>query len=215
MTGMGSRASHRHEQIGVWPSGIAGVPARISMPTPHPNKYWHSRNYLPHCDTPGLIQSVTFRLHDTLPHAAIERMSADTDNAQKQARVEQLLAAGHGSCWLQREDIATVMENALLHFDGARYRLLAWCIMPNQVHVLIETRAEHPLGDVVQNWKSFTAKKINTLLGRSGSVWLKDYFDRYIRVDHHLAATIDYIEQNPVKAGLVTQAADWPFSSAR
>lgn len=86
--------------------------------------------------------------------------------------------------------------------------------MPNHVHVLIETRENYPLSKVVQGWKSFTAKLINRHLGRTGTVWMRDYFDRYIRDDHHLAAVVAYIHNNPVKAGLVPNEQDWPYSSA-
>ena len=111
--------------------------------------------------------------------------------------------------------IAYIVEDALLHGDGQDYRLLAWCVMPNHVHALIETQEEHPLHKVVQGWKSFTAKHVNRQLGRSGTVWMRDYFDRYIRDDRHLAAVIAYIHANPVKAGLVLAEHDWPCSSAR
>jgi REP element-mobilizing transposase RayT len=107
------------------------------------------------------------------------------------------------------------VETSLWHFDAARYRLLAWVVMPNHVHVVIETRAEYPLSDVLQSWKSFTAKKANSLLGRTGSFWQPEYFDRAIRDERHLLAAIAYIHGNPVKAGLVRRAEDWPYSSAR
>jgi len=52
-------------------------------------------------------------------------------------------------------------------------------------------------------------------LGRQGVLWQREYFDRYIRDEGHLQAVIAYIESNPVKAGLVRRAGDWPFGSAR
>jgi REP element-mobilizing transposase RayT len=64
-------------------------------------------------------------------------------------RIEEYLDAGHGACWLHRADIAALVEGALLHFDQQRYRLLAWCIMPNHVHALIETMEGFPLPDVL------------------------------------------------------------------
>ena len=103
----------------------------------------------------------------------------------------------------------------MLHGDGQSYRLLAWCVMPNHVHGLIETCDGSPLSGVLHSWKSFTAKAINLHLNRSGTVWMLDYFDRYIRDDHHLAATIAYIQANPVKAGLVKNEGERFYSSAR
>jgi putative transposase len=107
---------------------------------------------------------------------------------------------------------ATIVE-ALKHFDGERYRLLAWCIMPNHVHVVIDI-LDHSLSAIVRSWKSFSARQANVVLGRSGAFWHADYFDRYMRDEEHLTATMDYVEQNPVKAGLVGEARDWRWSSA-
>jgi putative transposase len=189
--------------------------ATADPPPPDRHKGWHSRGYLPHCDVPGLIQSITFRLGDSLPSDLTVGLLAEKPiDHQRNDRLDELLHAGSGHCWLAHHDIAILVEEALLHFDGQRYQLLAWCVMPNHVHTLIETREGYPLGEIVHSWKSFTVREINRRLGRSGGLWAADYFDRYIRDDTHLQATIDYIEGNPVKAGLVRCPEDWPFSSA-
>jgi REP element-mobilizing transposase RayT len=86
--------------------------------------------------------------------------------------------------------------------------------MPNHVHLLIEQVEGFPLGAVVRSWKSFTAKAINERLGRTGAVWARDYFDRFIRNEAHFCHAAAYVEDNPVKAGLVARREDWPFSSA-
>ena len=91
-----------------------------------------------------------------------------------------------------------------MHFDGERYRLLAWCVMPNHVHTVIEIVDDQSLSEIVGTWKSFTAKRANSLIGRSGTFWHADYFDRFMRDEGHMARTIDYVENNPVKAGLVS-----------
>ena len=186
------------------------------MPS-QPPKGWYSRAYLPHLDAPGLLQFITFRLADALPRGVLERIVAETgdDDHERLRRIEHYLDAGHGECFLLQPDVAAIAEGALLFFDGRRYALLAWVIMPNHVHCLIETRVGHPLDRVVQTWKSFSAKAANLQLGRRGSFWQRDYFDRYIRDDEHLAAVQRYIENNPVKAGLCEQPEDWPFGSAR
>jgi len=180
-------------------------------------KGWHSRGYLPHLDVPSLLQSVTFHLADSLPKTAIEQLYAGTrpDDPEQLRRVERWLDAGHGACWLARPEIARVVEEAFLHFDGERYRLLCWVVMPNHVHLLIETSRDHPLPNVVQAWKSYSSKRANRLLERTGTFWARDYFDRYIRDDQHLKAVVHYIENNPVRAGLVDQPEGWPFGSAR
>jgi REP element-mobilizing transposase RayT len=187
------------------------------MPQHSAPKGWYSRGCLPHLDTPGLLQFVTFHLGDSLPRPTLLRLLEETekDAAERFRRIQRLLDAGHGACWLRRPEIAALVENALLHFDGQRYRLLTWVIMPNHVHVLIETREGHPLCSVVQSCKTYTARRANALLGRHGVFWGRDYFDRFIRDDRHLAAVIRYIEQNPVRAGLVTRAEEWAYGSAR
>ena len=130
-------------------------------------------------------------------------------------RIEKYLDQGWGACWLRRLEVADEMERALTRFDDERYRLIAWCIMPNHVHTMVETMPGFGVGAVVHSWKSFSSKRANRILGRSGAFWMPDYFDRYIRDEQHLRATVSYIEGNPVKAGLVGRPSDWPWSSAR
>jgi REP element-mobilizing transposase RayT len=175
-------------------------------------KGWHSRGYLPHFDSPETIQFVTFRLADSLPAHVTDALR---DRDQAFPRLDRQLDSGLGACWLKRPDIASMVEDALLHFDGKRYRLLAWCLMPNHAHVVIEIVTENSLSEIVGSWKSFTAKQANKIIKRSGAFWHADYFDRYMRDEDHLGQTIEYVESNPVKAGLVALAAEWQWSSAR
>lgn len=176
------------------------------------HKGWHSRGYLPHLDAPGVIQAVTFRLADSLPEAALERL-ADAPEHIRRRSIATFLDAGYGACHLAAPDVAAQVEHALLFGDGDRYRLLAWVIMPNHVHVLIEPKI--PLPGIVHSWKSFTAKAINRVLGLQGRLWQPDYYDRFIREDGHLHTVITYIEDNPVNAGLCRSAEEWQFSSAK
>ncbi|MDX2233200.1 MAG: transposase [Hyphomonadaceae bacterium] len=162
---------------------------------------WYSRGYLPHCDSSAAVQHVAFGQADALPPG----IAFESDDH---------LDAGFGSCLLRVDDIAPIVENALLHSDGERYRLLAWCVMPNHVHVVFEQLSGARLSAVVQSWKSVTAHRINARLGRRGRFWRREYFDRFMRDDGHLARTIAYVEGNPVKAGLVKAPEDWLFSSA-
>lgn len=172
-------------------------------------KGWVSRGYLPHFDTPDVIQSVTFRLADSLPAEIMARINS---KAGTSAEVDTYLDAGHGRCLLRQAEIADLVERALLHFDGERYRLLAWVVMPNHVHVLVQPGV--PLAELLHTWKSFTGKAVNRLLGDAGTVWQPDYFDRFIRDESHLAAATAYVENNPVKAGLCLKAEEWRWGSA-
>jgi REP-associated tyrosine transposase len=158
---------------------------------------------------------VTFRLADSLPRSAYEEVRARAkDDLDRLRQLDTMIDEGRGACLLRSPEHALIVKDALEHFAGKRYRLLAGVIMPNHVHVLIEPREGYRLGDIVQAWKSFTAKQINKRRQASGAVWAPDYFDRFIRDEAHFAAALRYIEENPVKAGLAARPGDWPFSSA-
>lgn len=205
-------------------------PARDRPPEQQPpctqpqHKGWHSRGYLPHMDGASLTQFLTFRLADAVPRALVRRWKRElaqqpepvTPPEQARAlrhRVERYADVGRGACHLQDPANARIVRDALTHFDGQRYRLLAWCIMPNHVHVLISlVDSSPPLSRIVRSWKSFSARQINANTGRSGALWMPDYFDRYVRDQSHLDACMHYIRQNPVKAGLVDDADDWPWT---
>jgi REP element-mobilizing transposase RayT len=174
---------------------------------------WRSRGYLPHLDAPNLVQHVVFRLADSLP-AHLQSEIAKIPRNERVRRADTFLDEGHGRGDLAIPELGALVENALLRFDGERYLLLGWCVMPTHVHVLIETRPGHRLDRLVHSWKSFTAHAANKLLERTNSFWAPEYFDRYMRDDAHLATTMAYIEGNPVKVGLSKTPSEWPFSSA-
>jgi REP element-mobilizing transposase RayT len=136
-------------------------------------------------------------------------------NAELRRRIEDYLDLGHGLCHLKRPEIARMVEEAMLFFDRQRYHLLAWTVMPNHVHSVFLPLPGHTLSEIVQSWKSYTSKQANNILGRAGRFWQEDYFDRFIRDDDHFHATVAYVEENPVKAGLCAKPEDWPYGSAR
>jgi len=180
---------------------------------------WSYRGYLPHYESEHVTQMVTFRLTDSLPrHAAVRLASepeTDEGNEAYRERIEAWLDAGHGSCVLRNSWAAEEVKSSLLHFDGERYRLHAWVIMPNHGHILVDMIPPHTLGSAVEGWKSYTARRINERLGRTGPLWQRDYWDRYIRNERHYGQAIAYIMANPVKAGLVANSEEWPFSWVR
>ena len=103
-----------------------------------PPKGWHSRGYLPHFDGGSIPQTVTFRLADSLPKAILDRwenelatMPEARASLERRERIEHYLDSGAGQCWLARPAIAETVENALLFFEGQRYELEAWVVMPN------------------------------------------------------------------------------------
>ncbi|MCO6440313.1 MAG: transposase [Nitrococcus mobilis] len=188
---------------------------------------WYSRGYLPHVDGPGLIQHITFHLADSLPREAVARMEQelvgypeDQQAAKRRQRIQSLLDSGLGSCIFDRDDHARIVEKSLLFGDGERYRLLAWVIMPNHVHVLIEQKEGWLLAKIVQSWKRHTSREIRRLglpscTRRISPLWQRDYWDRFIRNERHFQTAKQYIENNPVVAGLIDSAERWPWGSAR
>ena len=188
----------------------------------HDHLGWHSRDYLPHFDHPGLIQAITFRLADALPAEQLHRWQTELEHEteavpdlETRRRIEAWIDAGHGGCALRDERVARLVEESLLHFDGDRYGLLAWVVMPNHVHLLVETHEGWPLAGLAHSWKTWTARRANALLNQTGPFWQQEYHDRFIRDCDHLANVVRYIEQNPVKAGLCARPEDWRWSSAR
>jgi putative transposase len=180
-------------------------------------KGWYSSKYLPHFDAPGTRQYVTYRLADSLPAARRHEWEAlrnVDDKLEQQRRIELYVDRGYGACHLRGPRVATMLQDNFWHQDGKRYRLLAWVVMPNHIHALVELWRV-PLGKVVQGWKSYTTKEANRILGREGAFWEADYFDRYIRDEAHFWRVVRYIENNPVKARLAKTPEEWLWSSAR
>jgi len=91
---------------------------------------------------------------------------------------------------------------ALRHFDRQRLVLVSSVVMPNHVHALLIQNAEHPLEDLLHSWKSFSSRTINRLVGRSGTLWQRSYFDRLVRNEKHFRNCVRYIRRNPEKAHL-------------
>jgi putative transposase len=191
-------------------------PAAIDYEQSIGSKGWHTRGYLPHYDRPGTLQLVTFRLADAMPASRLSEWKAlleIQDQREQRTKLEAYLDLGHGECPLRQRSVAAAVEEVLLRGDGQRYRLAAWVIMPNHIHVLVELW-DLPLGQVMKVWKGASARAMNQLLARAGSVWQEEYWDRYIRNESHFRKARHYLEWNPVKAGLVQAPDLWAFSSA-
>jgi len=186
-----------------------------------PRHTWHSRGRLPHWEAGEVPQHIVFRLHDTLPAGLLERWREELADLpeveqarERRQRIEAALDSGQGACHLRNPAVAEMVQSALLHFDGERYALHGWVVMPNHVHVLVTPLHGNSLSSILHSWKSFSAKEANRILGRTGPFWSEEYFDRVIRNDRHYGAALAYIERNPVAAGLCARAEDWPFGHA-
>ena len=179
-----------------------------------------ARRNLPHWQQAGKTYFVTFRLADSIPATKLSQLEDERRvwlNAnpepwtaeQRQAyyehfsaKIDEWLDAGSGSCVLKDERAAKVVADALIHFDGERYDLGAWVVMPNHVHVVVTPRDGHHIGDILHSWKSFTAHKINELLGRTGRFWQHESYDHIVRNERALYKIQEYIDRNPEKAGI-------------
>jgi menaquinone-specific isochorismate synthase len=185
--------------------------------------------FLPHWSAQGATYAVTFRLADSLPRVALESFLRERQHLLEEARsngreltthestrlrklhsarIEAFLDSGKGECVLRHAEVAQIVKNALHHFQGQRYDILAWCVMPNHVHVVVRPHPGHGLPAILQSWKSFTANLINKSLDRTGTLWQAEYFDHLIRDADDLEHSIRYVLENPKSAGL----SDWAWS---
>jgi len=177
-------------------------------------------NRLPHWQQEGVVYFVTFRLADTIPcklrtqweserevwlRLHLEPWSAEVEHEYHErfsGAIERWLDAGHGSCILRRRDCGEIVATALRYFDGDRVAIISSVVMPNHVHAIFVQTPDWPLEKLLRSWKSFTSRKLNAVLGREGSLWQRDYFDRLVRDQKHFANCIRYIRRNPAKACL-------------
>ena len=121
---------------------------------------------------------------------------------------------GCGDCPLGRPDLARMVEESFRFGHGRDYDLRAWVVMPNHVHVLIKIESK-PMSNIVECWKSCTARRANRVRGRQGQFWAEGYWDTYMRNAEHEQKTVKYLESNPIKAGLAREPKAWAWSSAR
>jgi REP element-mobilizing transposase RayT len=173
------------------------------------------RRYLPHWEVPKGVYFVTFRLAGSLPAFVLEelRAKAPTGSQAKKTsetllkkfpakKIEKILDAGHGAKHLARPEIADVVERALRSFDGVRYKLFAWCVMPNHVHVVFQPLGEWELSRILHSWKSFTAHRVAREFGIRGAFWQREYYDHLIRDGEQFSRAVKYVVENPQRAGL-------------
>ena len=123
--------------------------------------------------------------------------------------MEDYLDAGIGTCIFKNENMSEHLASTLKHFDGIRYELGTWVIMPNHVHVIIQPLPEYDLREIVQSWKSYSAKEMNRQLGRSGRLWQDESFDQIVRSERHLYRIEEYIRRNPEEAKVTVHHASW------
>ena len=205
----------------------AGVPP-AGFPPLHDNVSIRNRGHLPHWEAETATYFVTFRLADSLPQEVLRKIlfvrkdipSTATqmgrnvsESEQKRLmklysrRIESFLDTGDGECFLKNDAVAKLVADSLRQFHGTRYQLFAWCLMPNHVHAVFKTIAENTLPGILHSWKSFSAKGANQILHRSGEFWQREYYDRLVRDISEFHRAVEYVVDNPKRAGL----KDWPW----
>lgn len=187
---------------------------------------------LPHWEQPGATYFVTYRTADSIPQAAFDlwkreradallRLGIDVNRTdwltafgnlnwekkrqfyrQFATKLEQELDQLHGACPLANPDASKIGEENLLRFDGDRYHLGGFVVMPNHVHVLVCLDRDIRLTDQCKNWKHYQSREINKLLGLEGRLWQSESFDHLVRDGDHFHKFRKYIEENPKKANL-------------
>ena len=186
-----------------------------------------NRGRLPHWEKEEGLYFLTLHQADSLPRAVIAKIAerhrilqaAKENNvhllpeqeahlaAYSQPRIEEYFDRGVGSCAFMDQRVAGSMAAALRFREGKHYRLLAWCVMPNHVHVVVRLFPGRELATVVKAWKTFSAKAANHALESKGRFWHRDYYDLLIRNGDESARAIRYVAENPAKARL----KDWPW----
>ena len=219
-----------------------------------------TRRNLPHWYVPGAAHFVTYRLHGSLPRSALEEIQSRKESLLKRKvpaglsppqfreQVHKQLFAPYDRWLDQAKDdclseprVAALIRSNLYHHNGAKYHLMAYCVMPNHVHVLFQpietdvvtsgspvdaatgeppvaTIGEHadehsPLARIMHSLKSYTAHEANTILKRSGTFWQAESYDHWVRDDDELERIVGYILANPVKAGFVERPEIWFWCS--
>ena len=186
---------------------------------------YYERN-LPHRMARGSTLFLTFRLAGSLPAAAVARLRTKraaglaagfvfyAEQRRYFGQFDALLdAASSGPTWLRLPAVAALVSEALHHRHGSHYELVAYCLMPNHVHVVLTLPDEAPpLIRTLQSLKAHTALRANQLLHRTGPFWQRETYDHIVRGAEEGRRIVAYVLNNPVKAGWVDNWEQWPHT---
>jgi REP element-mobilizing transposase RayT len=173
-------------------------------------------------------------LKNSLPKEVLDELSEETERIKKLPPDEMDIAQRRwfgkfdgyldkvlcGEGYLKNKQIADLVTEAIHYRDGKVYTLEAFTIMHNHGHVVCtslakENDAMNSLTEIFQSFKRHTARKANEVLGRSGAFWQDESYDRIVRDQAELERIVNYVLNNPVKAGLVNHWKDWKWSYSR
>ena len=207
--------------------GMGASPMQLAAPAA-PELGVRQGSYLPHWTREGAVYAITFRLADSLPQHVLDEWRAERQRITSVAesgeraltvderktlerlheeKVQQHLDRGLGECLLRRHECAKFVADTFAKFNDVKYRLAAWCVMPNHVHAVIQPLSGHDLPEILYSIKSWTAKAMNKLLGRKGVAWQAEYYDHLVRDENDLVNQVEYAWSNPDRAEL----EDWPW----
>ncbi|MCF6285302.1 MAG: transposase [Candidatus Hydrogenedentes bacterium] len=179
-----------------------------------------TKRHMPHWQLDGGLYFVTWRLADSLPQALLRQWSEEKRvwlqrhpkpwdahvlevyRREFPRRMEEWLDAGHGECVLRVPACAEILAAIMQRFDGERYDIASFVIMPNHVHALFQLRGGTKLEPLLQAWKGGSARRINERLGKRGTLWQQESRDTSIRDAEHLVRSYVYTLENPKKARL-------------
>ena len=177
----------------------------------------HKGNSLPHWELKCAVYHVCFRLADSIPRHVLQEWQDERQELMRRAygsdsvmtndetrrlrylcseKIESYLDSGCGACLLRDERVSGAVVEALRHSDGCQYCLLAYGLMPNHVHVMVQLKAAIKLSTVVHAWKSVSGHRINRLLRRHGDLWQSDYYSHIIRSAEEFRHQLDYVYGN-------------------
>jgi REP element-mobilizing transposase RayT len=169
---------------------------------------------LPHWHPDRAAIFITWRLHGSLQRS-VKPAPRQPSGKAFVAMDRELAAATSGPCWLSDERIARCVLDSLRFGEESLglYRLHSWVLMSNHVHILVEPTVALPR--ITRSIKSFSARSANQILGRTGEpFWQDESYDHWVRDQREFGKIVQYIEFNPVAAGLVARPEDWQWSSA-
>jgi len=180
---------------------------------------FYTRN-LPHWRQKGATYAVTFRFNDALPQSKLQELKRHRERWEQQhpeprserdwklfgqiviRNTERWLDEGYGECHFRDAGLAAKMVDALRFYEQTKCSVPCFVVMPNHVHAVMRPLEQHQLEDVLQVMKGFVANRINQTLGRSGSIWKEESYDRIIRDSEHLYRVVQYLGRNGRNAGL-------------
>ena len=220
-----SSLARRQERVNTF-NGIAEMLGELFDPR---SDFTIEEHFRPHWSQAGAIVFITFRANDSIPRQVLQRWEREkrdwihrlghtghwsdvlpTLESREQVQFkrhfnrcrEEFLDGCHGKCMLRQPELAKIVADSLMHFDGDRYRMGDFVVMPNHVHLLAAFPTEGAMKGQCDSWLHYTAFQINKRSGQKGKFWQQEPFDHLVRSIRQYEYLRRYISENPAKARL-------------